>query len=70
MDPVEIDFEALAILVEADCLNKCDGHNEYYESVEPVEEAYKLANTMISKGEIRLSEKETRKDITDRLKSA
>lgn len=70
MDPIEPDFEAFDILIKAGCLGECDGHpSSYYGMDEPIESAYKLANSLISQKKITLEPGTTRRDFTDRLLS-
>ena len=69
MEPFEPDYQAFEVLLKAGCLDQCDGHpGEYYDGGEQIEEAYKLGNTLISSGKIKLSNGETRRDFTDRIK--
>lgn len=62
--------EALDVCISAGTIEECEFHDGIYFSGETeVEEAYKLANSRITKGEITLSDGMTRKDFTDIVKS-
>lgn len=62
---------ALRILVDASVLEECEVHDGYYyEGGIDVEEAYKLANARITRGEVELPEGVSRRDFTDIIKEA
>ncbi len=57
-------------LVEVGALEECKNHpGTYFEGGEDITEAYKLLNAKVSAGKITLAKGESRKDLTDLLKS-
>lgn len=58
--------QALEILIKVNCVERCDGHEEVcLEVSDDLEPAYKLANAMITWGDIELPEGKNRKWFTD-----
>lgn len=61
----------IELCIEAGALAECEYHpGSIYGGDEEVEEAYKLANSRASKGEIEISDSFTRRDLTDCIKGA
>lgn len=61
--------EALDVCIAAGTIEECENHEGiYYSGDEEVQEAYKLANTQISRGDIKLSGDMKRRDFTDLVK--
>ena len=61
----------IELCIEAGALEECEYHpGSIYSGDEEVEEAYKLANARASKGQIEISERFTRRDLTDYVKKA
>ena len=61
----------LELCVEAGVLEECEFHEgTYFQGNSELEEAYKLANVKISRGEFGEPRKENRKEVTDAIKLA
>lgn len=59
------------LCIDVGALAECDNHpGSYYDGGGEVEEAYRLANSLISRGEIELESGEDRRTITDAIKGA
>jgi hypothetical protein len=62
---------ARRLLCEAKVLRECENHlGTYFDGPTDIEAAYRLMNARVSSGEIELEEGQTRRDLTDLLKSA
>ena len=60
---------AMNILFEAGVFKECDFHpGEFSEGPNEIEAAYRLANSKITSGKIKLAKGETRRDITDLIR--
>lgn len=65
----ELQNIAIGILVEVGCLDECDHHpGTFTDGGVEVLDAYKLANSRISRGELKLPWGITRADFTDVIK--
>ncbi|MEJ5117131.1 hypothetical protein WH158_06835 [Gluconobacter cerinus] len=65
-----LEGQATHILLEVGCLTRCPNHDDVLlENDNDLEPAYRLANTLISKGEIELPHGEGRRWFTDLIKS-
>jgi len=61
---------ATSLLVDFGTLQECENHSgTFFEGDGDMEAAYRRANTMISRGEIKLGDR-TRREFTDSLKEA
>ena len=60
---------AFVVLCKVDALDECEIHEGYYfDGGSDPEDAYKLANAQVTKGEIELPGGMTRRDMTDAIK--
>lgn len=67
----ELSDLALGVLTEAGVLEECEDHpGVYLDSGEDIEEAYRLANSKITSGNIVLPTGHSRRDFTDIIKNA
>ena len=61
---------ARMFLCEAGVLEECENHEgTFFDGSGDIEAAYKIANARITSGEIVLAKGQTRRDLTDLLKS-
>ena len=59
------------LCIEVGALEECEYHSgTYYDGGGEVEEAYKLGNSRVTKGEIELGDNENRRTITDAIEHA
>lgn len=59
------------LCIEVGALEECEYHpGTYYDGDGDVEDAYKLANARITKGEIQMASEEDRRTFTDAIKGA
>lgn len=71
MEDREADYQqGVELCIKAGALEQCEYHEGiYYRGDEPVEEAYKLANSLITQGKIEPG-KDGRTGVTDSIKRA
>jgi hypothetical protein len=63
--------QALEVCIEAGAIDECEYHEGiYFSGDEEVQEAYKVANAKITKGQIGLPKRMSRRDFTDLIKGA
>lgn len=60
---------AKSILIRVHALQECEAHEDAFDGPAELEEAYKYVNTRITSGEIKLKGGQTRRDVTNLIKS-
>lgn len=68
MEEIEdLNAKARDVLHQAGVIEQCEIHGDYYDTGAEIEEAYRLGNALVTRGELSLGQN-SRRDLSDAIK--